>query len=643
MQQTELTTPATPVLQGCTTLIRNSFSIVEHDSAERASLEARIRSGFGMHFDACIEGFMPRFAYYRHASGATGVIGLRSAASGPLFLESYLDTSIDGVIADATGAAARRDRIVEVGQFVVDDRDIVTSFFRDLVPFLAGNGYEWVCFTGPDRGRVAKSGRPLGPLLRLRPGCHSRQAGRSARPLVRSAGRRGKGILSMSAIITALRMRAHAAPDRTALSGSHGELGFAALLQQVDRFSETLRAHRCRTAGLLADNGIDWIIADLAALQSGTTLVPLPPYFTESQLDHVIEASSLDTLILDRASHERFPHFAAFERVDRDHGNLRLLQRPAVLDAEAGQAPAAAKITFTSGSTGQPRGVCLSADTIDQVALRLGSTFADIDIAQHLCVMPLATLLENIAGVYVPLMLGTTVHVPPLAALGLYGSSRLDIARFRRTVDAVAAESLILQPQLLRGLTAACAADGGSSSLKFVAVGGARVAESDLQEAAAAGIPAFQGYGLSECASVVALNRPGTARPGSVGKPLDGVNVSIAPDGEILVENQAMLGYLGERKFAGAVIATGDLGRLDDDGFLYVTGRRKNVFITSFGRNVSPEWPEAELLHRPEIAQACVFGEAQPFNTAVICPAGPSVAPRAVADAILSANRNLPD
>ena len=119
--------------------------------------------------------------------------------------------------------------------------------------------------------------------------------------------------------------------------------------------------------------------------------------------------------------------------------------------------------------------------------------------------------------------------------------------------------------------------------------------------------------------------------------------MSIAPDGEIVVENQSMLGYLGERRSAGPAIATGDLGYLDEDGFLYVTGRRKNVFITSFGRNVSPEWPEAELLHRPEIAQACVFGEAQPFNTAVVCPADASVTPGAIADAILSANRNLPD
>jgi long-subunit acyl-CoA synthetase (AMP-forming) len=462
--------------------------------------------------------------------------------------------------------------------------------------------------------------------------------------LVRRVSCYRKGHLIMSAIITALRMRAHATPGRTALSDSHGELGFADLLQQVDRFAGSLQAEGCRTAGLLADNGIDWIIADLAALQAGVTLVPLPPYFSESQLRHVIETSSLDTLILDAGvSQQRFTDDAGFRPADREYGNLRLLQRTVPLDDGAPRTGVAAKITFTSGSTGQPKGVCLSADTIDQVILRLGTTFADIDIAHHLCVMPLATLLENIAGVYVPLMLGTTVHVPSLAALGLYGSSRLDIARFKQAVEAVAAESLILQPQLLRGLTAASAASSGPSSLKFVAVGGARVAEADLLDAAAAGIPAFQGYGLSECASVVALNRPGAARPGTVGKPLDGVKVSIAPDGEILVENQAMLGYLGERKGAGPAIATGDLGYLDDDGFLYVTGRRKNVFITSFGRNVSPEWPEAELLHRPEIAQACVFGEAQPFNTAIVCPSAPSVTPGAVADAILTANRNLPD
>ena len=154
MQQTELTLPALPILQGCTTITRKGFSVVEHDSEARASLEARVRSGFGMHFDACIAGFMPRFALYRHASGATGVIGLRRASEEPLFLESYLSTPVESVIAEATGSIIPRNRIVEVGQFVVDDRDIVSSFFRDLVPFLIEAGYDWVCFTGTNKIRA---------------------------------------------------------------------------------------------------------------------------------------------------------------------------------------------------------------------------------------------------------------------------------------------------------------------------------------------------------------------------------------------------------------------------------------------------------------------------------------------------------
>ncbi len=154
MQQTEMSIPASPASQGCAAIARNTFSVVEHDSAARASLEARIRSGFGMHFDACVEGFMPRFAHYRHTSGATGVIGFRRASDEPLFLESYLDVPVESVIAEATGTFPARDRVAEVGQFVVDDRDIVACFFRDLVAFLIERNFDWVCFTGTDRIRA---------------------------------------------------------------------------------------------------------------------------------------------------------------------------------------------------------------------------------------------------------------------------------------------------------------------------------------------------------------------------------------------------------------------------------------------------------------------------------------------------------
>ena len=133
---------------------QSGFTLVGPDSAERCSLEHRVRSGFGMHFGACIEGFMPQLAFYRHASGSTGVIGIRRAVDEQLFLEHYLDTPIDAVILRSSGIRVQRDRIAEVGQFVVDDREIVGSFFRDLVPFLRSEGFDWVCFTGTRRIRT---------------------------------------------------------------------------------------------------------------------------------------------------------------------------------------------------------------------------------------------------------------------------------------------------------------------------------------------------------------------------------------------------------------------------------------------------------------------------------------------------------
>ncbi len=445
----------------------------------------------------------------------------------------------------------------------------------------------------------------------------------------------------MAGIIDTLRDRAERAPAAAAAEDANGPVSCAELVRRVDETVATFEHCGCVVAGLMADNSVDWLVADLAALASGTTLVPIPPYFTASQQRHLLAAGAVDTVIVDERFGAAFGP-DAFEALDERLGSLRLLKRRTQPDARI-ETSLPAKITFTSGSTGQPKGVCLSPDLVNAVADRLCALFGDLGIERHLCVMPLATLLENVAGVYVPLMLGACVHVPSLATLGLYGSSRIDGRRFRRAVETSRAESLIVQPELLRVLTAAAREEGPLDRLKFVAVGGARVADADLDDAADTGIPAFQGYGLSECGSVVALNRAGAARAGSVGRPLPGVDVRISPDGEILVAGQCMQGYLGDTGEEPACVATGDVGHFDDDGFLYVTGRRKNVFITSFGRNVSPEWPESELVHQPQFAQACVFGEARASNVAIVVPSRAGIDADEIAGAIDAANGALPD
>jgi long-subunit acyl-CoA synthetase (AMP-forming) len=260
----------------------------------------------------------------------------------------------------------------------------------------------------------------------------------------------------------------------------------------------------------------------------------------------------------------------------------------------------------------------------------------------HLPVLPLSILLENVAGLYPILLAGGVYHAAGLADVGLAKPFQPDFARLLAKVLAAGASSLILTPELLRGLIAAKAATGlETPNLRLVAVGGAKVSPALLRAAQRLGIPAIEGYGLSECGSVVALNDPGQARPGSVGRPLPHLHLDFEPDGEIVVGDHPFLGYVGGPLHDGPV-RTGDLGRLDDDGFLCLSGRKSNLIITAFGRNISPEWVESELLSEPPIAQAMVFGEAQPALGALVVPF-PGVAAAAVLAAIDSANARLPE
>ena len=116
----------------------------------------------------------------------------------------------------------------------------------------------------------------------------------------------------------------------------------------------------------------------------------------------------------------------------------------------------------------------------------------------------------------------------------------------------------------------------------------------------------------------------------------------IAPDGEILV-GATTVRYLGQAPCTDSVLATGDLGHLDPDGFLYVNGRKKDVLITGFGRNVSPEWLESALTGTGVIAQAMVVGEAQAHLATLIVPARAGLDEATLAATVARANATLPD
>lgn len=127
-----------------------------------------------------------------------------------------------------------------------------------------------------------------------------------------------------------------------------------------------------------------------------------------------------------------------------------------------------------------------------------------------------------------------------------------------------------------------------------------------------------------------------------MGRALSHIQLNIADDGEIVVQDNAYLGYVGQREIQMNEVRTGDIGYIDDAGFVYITGRKKNIFITSFGRNVSSEWVERELKISPAIAQAALFGEAKPWNVAVLVPRK-HVNHEEIAQNIQAVNQTLPD
>jgi long-chain acyl-CoA synthetase len=431
------------------------------------------------------------------------------------------------------------------------------------------------------------------------------------------------------------------AHDGIAIEAGERRWTFAELRAQVNALAEHLRAQQVRVLATLMDNGAPWIVADLAALDAGVVHLPLPGFFTPQQIGHALQAAGADALL---AVHQAAPAFApaCAEPIEVAGKSLAWLRLPG---GAVAMPAGTVKITFTSGTTGTPKGVCLGRASLERVAAGLAQALAPLAIRRHLSALPFAVLLENVAGVLAPLSQGATCIAPPLASLGLTGSSGFDPARLHAAVMATQPHSLILLPQMLRAWAAWLQATGARApaSLKIVAVGGAAVGAKLIAAAQAVGIPACEGYGLSEGGSVQTLNLPGGQRPGSAGRALPHARLRIAADGEIEVAGSLFLGYLGDSAPAPDWWRSGDLGEIDADGYLQVRGRRKQVLITAFGRNVSPEWVETALRSEPELAQAVVFGEAQPALSAVLWPTQVDLPDQALQAAVDRANATLPD
>ncbi|MGR7997225.1 AMP-binding protein [Xanthobacter sp. ZOL 2024] len=398
---------------------------------------------------------------------------------------------------------------------------------------------------------------------------------------------------------------AHAAPERPLFSDAAGTLTRRGLLVEAGRLAAQFPAS-ARVVGLLLPNGREWAVAAFACLMSGRIAVPLPPFFSPAQLAHVIGDAGID-LVLTTAGAPALPGLPCLSvRLGDGEGPW-----PSYREGFGA-------IIYTSGSTGRPKGVRHESGQLGWSAAALASAIGATAEDSYLSVLPLALLLEALCAVLVPALVGGRTYFDTALAdavgRGQPTGLAATYARHQPTVG-------VLVPELLRLWVGELAATGRKApeSLRFVAVGGAPVPAGVAAAAWQLGIPVHEGYGLSECCAVVALNRPGARVAGTVGAPLPGLAISLAADGEILVDGpSATDGYLGGPP-ARRPWATGDLGVFDDAGRLRVLGRKDNVIVTVLGRNVSAEWVETTLLDDPDIA-ACAVVEAQGAVAALILP-----------------------
>jgi long-chain acyl-CoA synthetase len=324
-------------------------------------------------------------------------------------------------------------------------------------------------------------------------------------------------------------------------------------------------------------------------------------------------------------------------------------------------------LIYTSGTTGNPKGVMLTHDNlmsnIKDVLSKVELTSTDMALS----FLPLSHSLERMAGYYTLLSAGipfayarsietlgqdmmeikptVMICVPRIfekiyAALmkKIQEESVIKRTLFERAVDIGKKVSklkqakkpvpllLDLQYKLFSFLVFSKISERVGGRIRFLVSGGAPLAKELAEFFHAAGLLVLEGYGLTESSPVITVNTPENYRFGSVGRAIPSVKVKIAPDGEILASGpNIMKGYYKNPEATAEALEkgwlhTGDVGFLDDDGFLYITDRKKDIIVTAGGKNIAPQNIENLLKMQNVIEQSCVIGDQKRYLVALIVP-----------------------
>ena len=437
---------------------------------------------------------------------------------------------------------------------------------------------------------------------------------------------------------------------------------------------------------ILGRTRLEWTLADFALISIGAVVVPIYQAATPAERAHVLAHSGARMLVCeDPAEREQIARLAGLghlERVltmdDSDDDLAQLCERGrGHLRGDPGvvaRARAAIReedlltLVYTSGTTGPAKGCMLThhnyramvdmtrridglaqpgdvvllhlplahvfARLIQFLAADVGMTVAFCPDASRLGVALRAvrpTLLPSVPRVFEAMHTAVLrelaqVQGPRRRLVGVALAAGQQAARRRREGRRLD-PWLALRLRLADRLVFSRIRSGFGGRLRYAVSGGAKLVPEVAELFETLGVPILEGYGLTECTTVAAINRPDLHRIGTVGPPVPGVELRIAADGEILVRGEIVFaGYHNDEAATREVLdgecwlRTGDVGVLDGDGFLTITDRKKDIIVTSTGENVSPQRLETALRASPYVSEALVFGDGRPYLVALLSP-----------------------
>lgn len=502
-------------------------------------------------------------------------------------------------------------------------------------------------------------------------------------------------ITNLSELVT-VAIPQHNKPDCLMVkrSGAYAPVSAREVIDTVQSLSARLQGlglNRGDRVGILSENRAEWTYADLAVICAAAISVPIYSTLPAKQIEYILNDSEMEIVFVStetqlnkileiRKDAPRLQHVILFDPIPLPEGVLGLsslisegkeiLKRdPDIVKRRCAEINPddVFTIVYTSGTTGEPKGVMLSHNNMISNVKGIMSFFQFSSTDCSVSFLPLSHVFERMCGYYSLLWTGCTIaYAESVEALSrnlqevkptiLISVPRVYEKSYSSIMDTLASKNGLKKKTMEWGLKVAAEyteskfGNGKSSAtlglryaiadmlvfsqirarlggrLRLLASGGAALPRQLALFFYGIGLTILEGYGLTETSPVIAANRPDKFKFGTVGPPIPGVEVKIADDGEIITRGpHVMKGYFKKPKATEEAVIdgwfhTGDIGEIDADGCLRITDRKKDLIITSAGKNIAPQFVENALKTSRYVTQIVVVGDKRKFPSALVVP-----------------------